>query len=361
MSPGRPHVGCCYLKNKEMKALVKTAVGQNHVELAEWPEPYPAPDEIKLKIAAAGICGTDLHILKGAWPCQIPVVIGHEFCGIVVDVGSQVKGFKPGDRVVGSNPARTCGSCYHCRAGNPFMCPSRVSAGYMIDGAFADYFCICAQQCHLLPSQVSWRQATLGEPLAVAVRAVMERTRPQAGDCVLVSGPGPLGLLTMQLAKQAGAKVIIAGIDKDQRRLAIAQELGADEALDSSRQDLRTVVSQLTCGTGADCIYECAGTAASFELCVDVLRPGGTMVQLGIVPDTPAVNLAKITCKELSVIGSYGYVWSSWRRTIQLLAQGKLKTEELISHEFPLAGFQQAFRAAEDGSAVKVIFNPQVD
>ena len=156
-----------------MKAVVKIAAGEGNVALKDWPEPSPAPDEIELRIGSAGICGTDLHIIKGSWACQTPVVIGHEFCGTVVQVGSRVKTFKPGDRVVGSNPARTCGMCYHCRAGNPFMCSSRVSAGYMIDGAFAEYFCIAAERCHALPAQVTFRQAALGEPLAVAVRAVM--------------------------------------------------------------------------------------------------------------------------------------------------------------------------------------------
>jgi L-iditol 2-dehydrogenase len=343
-----------------MKAVVKTAAGEGNIALKDWPEPSPAPDEIKLRIGAAGICGTDLHIIKGSWACQVPVVIGHEFCGTVVEVGSQVKTCKLGDRVVGSNPARTCGTCFHCRAGNPFMCPVRVSAGYMIDGAFAEYFCIAAERCHPLPSQVTFRQAALGEPLAVAVRAVIERTIVRPGDVVLVSGPGCVGLLTMQLAKLAGAKVIVAGIDKDEPRLTCARDLGADRVVNASREDLLKIVGECTKGEGADLVYECAGVAASIELCLDAVKKEGMLIPLGIPSGPTQTSFGKITLKELCVVGSYGYVWSSWRRAIHLLSERKVRTEELISHEFPLAGFEQAFRVAQDGSAVKVVFNAEM-
>ena len=128
-----------------MKALVKTGPKEEDLELKlDWPEAEPDPDQVKLRIAAAGICGTDIHILRGTWRCDYPVVIGHEFCGTVIEVGSRVRGFKVGDRVVAANPAKTCGHCRHCISGNAFMCPERVSAGYMIDGAFAETLCIDA-------------------------------------------------------------------------------------------------------------------------------------------------------------------------------------------------------------------------
>src|SRR5580704_11210757 len=215
-----------------MRALVKTGAKVEDLELREWPDPTPAPDEVKLRVAAAGICGTDIHIIKGEWPCNPPVVLGHEFCGTIVAVGSQVRRIKLNDRVVASNPAQTCGNCYHCRVGNPFMCLQRISAGYMIDGAFAEYICIREERCHVLPDHVSFRQAALGEPMSVAIHAVIERTTVHAGDLVLVSGAGSVGLLTMLVAKLEGARVIVAGITKDRPRLALAQELGADIVVD---------------------------------------------------------------------------------------------------------------------------------
>jgi len=340
-----------------MKAVVKTKSGEGHVMLKEWPEPSPASDELKLKIAAAGICGTDLHIIKGSWPCQIPVVIGHEFCGTVTEVGSQVTSFKPGDRVVGSNPARTCGACFHCRAGNPFMCSSRISAGYMIDGAFAEYFCIAAERCHLLPPEVSFRQAALGEPLAVAVRAVLERSIIRPGAVVLISGVGCVGLLTLQLAKLMGAKVVAAGVDRDEMRLRWASDLGAEHVVNTSREDLAATIRDCTGGEGADIVYECAGVADSVEHCLDAVKKEGTFLALGILSGPIQTLFSKITLKELVVVGSYGYVWSSWRTAIHLLNEKKIKTEELISHAFPFDRFEDAFVAAQKGSAVKVIFD----
>jgi len=230
----------------------------------------------------------------------------------------------------------------------------------MVDGAFAEYFCIPAQQCHLLPPQVSFRQAALGEPLAVAVRAVMERTTVRPGDTVVVSGPGCVGLLTAQLAQLSGARVILAGVERDERRLACAKELGAHRVVNTSREDLLALVHECTGGEGADITYECAGVPASVALCLDATRKEGTVVLLGILSSSMQTELQNIPLKELQLVGSYGYVWKSWRRAIELLAQQRVKTEELISHEFPLEQFDQAFRAAQDGSAVKVIFNPEI-
>jgi L-iditol 2-dehydrogenase len=340
-----------------VRALLKTGPGVGDLELKEWPEPTPTPDEVKLKIAAAGICGTDIHIIKGEWPSSPPVVLGHEFCGTVVEAGTRVRHFKTGDRVVASNPAQTCGKCYHCRAGNPFMCSHRVSAGYMIDGAFADYICICEERCHSLPDHVSFRQAALGEPLSVAVHAVIERTTVHAGDLVLVAGPGAVGLLTMLVAKLEGARVIVAGVAKDRTRLTLAKELGADVVVDGSSEDLLGIVGRLSNGEGADLVYECSGVAGSLDLCWAAVRREGTLAQVGIYPSRIETDFNKVVMKELTVIGSFGYVWNSWRRSIQLLSERRVKSEALISHEVPLSQFEEAFRITQDGTATKVIFN----
>jgi L-iditol 2-dehydrogenase len=341
-----------------MKAIVKVAPGEGHVELKEWPEPSPQQDEVKLRVAAAGICGTDIHIIKGRWQCRPPVVLGHEFCGTVVEIGSQVRGWKAGDRVVAANPARTCGLCHHCRSGNPFMCPERVSAGYMIDGAFAEYICIAAGQCHHLPENVSFRQVACGEPLSVAVRAVIERTSVHAGDLVLVSGPGCIGLLTMMIAKLQGARVVVAGIARDQRRLELARSLGADVVVDTSKEDVREIVRSLSDGDGVELAYECAGAVESLDACLDAIRKGGTVVQAGVYPGRVETDINRIMMKELRFIGTYGYVWTTWQRSLRLLHEGKVNTEAIISHEFPLNRFEEAFRVTQDGSAVKVILSP---
>lgn len=326
--------------------------------MLDWPESMPEPHQVKLRIGAAGICGTDLHIIRGTWPSRPPVVLGHEFCGTVVEVGAAVRNLALGDRVVGSNPAYTCGNCYHCRAGNDFMCAERVSAGYHIDGAFAEYLCIDASRCHRLPDHVSFREAALGEPLAVAVHAVIERTTVHAGDLVLVSGPGCVGLLTAQVAKIEGARVIVAGLGRDRLRLECARRVGADRVVDVEQEDLIEIVRRESDGLGADVVYECAGSAASLANCWEAVRKEGTLVPLGVHPGVIQTDFNRIMMKELRVIGSYGYVWTSWRRAVRLLAERKVQTGELVSHAFPLERFAEAFAVAQNGEAIKVVFIP---
>lgn len=343
-----------------MKAVVKTGPEADQLALKDWPEPSPAPSQVKLKIGAAGICGTDIHIIKGQWRCDPPVVLGHEFCGTIVEVGSQVRGFRVGDRVVSSNPAIVCGQCYHCLAGNPFMCKERVSAGYMIDGAFAEFLCIRSEVCHQLPEHVTFREAALGEPLAVAVRAVMERSTVHAGDLVVVSGPGCVGLLTLLMAKLEGARVIISGAGTDRLRLQCARDLGADCVVDTSEENLLEVVRECSHGHGADLVYECSGSAIALSLCWEVVRKEGTVVQVGVYPGPIETDLNKVMMKELKFIGTYGYVWTSWKRAVRLWDERKIQIDSMVSHEYPLNRFEDAFRATQDGSAIKVILNPEL-
>jgi L-iditol 2-dehydrogenase len=343
-----------------MRAVVKTAPGKGGLELLDWPEPSPGPDEVKIRIGGAGICGTDIHIVNGAWRCDPPVVLGHEWCGTVTEAGGRVKSFKPGDRVVASNPARTCGACHYCLAGNPFMCPERVSAGYMIDGAFAEYLCIDHRRCHRLPDHVCFREAAMGEPLAVAVHAVIERTQVHNGDLVLVSGPGCIGLLTAHIAKLEGARVALAGLTRDAKRLGCGVQLGIDRVIDVEKESVLDVVREMSGGRGADLVYECSGSAASLANCWDAVRKQGTVASLGVYPGPIQTDFRNIMMKELTVIGSYGYVWTSWRRTVNLLAEGRLHLEPLISHELPLEEFRKGFADTQDGSAIKVILNPEL-
>jgi len=343
-----------------MRALVKTVPGAGGLELLDWKEPQTEPDQVKLRVTGAGICGTDVHILDGSWMSRPPVVLGHEWCGVVVEAGRQVKHLKEGDRVTASNPARTCGTCYYCTSGNPFMCPDRVSAGYMIDGAFAEYISIDARRCHKIDSHVTFREAAMGEPLAVAVRAVMERSSVRAGDLVLVTGPGCIGLLTMQIARLQGARVILAGLGRDAMRLACGRRLGAERVVNVEEENLVEVVREMSGGRGADIVYECAGSAASLAACWEAIRKEGTLVAVGVHGAPFVTDFGKVMMKELSVVGSYAYVWTSWERTVRLLAEKRVNLEALISHELPLERFEDAFRWTQDGSAIKVIFNPEL-
>jgi L-iditol 2-dehydrogenase len=341
-----------------MKALVKVAPGHWGLELRDIPVPQVQPHQIKIQVAGCGICGTDVHIVRGAWRCDPPVVLGHEWCGTVVEVGKSVAKFAVGDRVVASNPAQTCGNCFYCLAGNPFMCPDRISAGYMIDGAFAEFICIDARRAHRIADHVTFRAAALGEPIAVAVHAVLERTTVRAGDVVLVSGPGCIGLLTMLVAKLQGATVLISGLDTDQSRLDLAEKLGADHAINVQQNDPIEVVRSLTGGRGADFVFDCSGSAKSISTTWQAVKKQGTVVSVGVLPGPIETDFNQIMMKELTVIGTYGYVWTSWERTVTLLAQNRLPAAEIVSHELPLDQFQLGFDMTMDGRASKVVLNP---
>lgn len=339
-----------------MQALVKTKAGPGGVELLAWKERAVAPDEVKIEVAYSGICGTDLEILKGTWPCSVPVVLGHEFSGTVAEVGSEVKSIAAGDRVVAGNPAQTCGLCFHCRAGNPTMCRERSSIGYMIDGSFAKYIVVKRDTVHKVPDNVGLREAALCEPMTVAIRAVMEQTSVQAGDNVLISGPGPIGLLTVGVAKAHGAKTITCGIGLDERRLACARALGSDVVVDVSKEDVVQAVQDATSGVGVDIAVECAGAPDSLNVCLQAVRRGGTVVQVGIFhPATFEADFNRVVLNEVKIIGVYGRLWASWEKSLALIADGKVRTDLLISHELPLSEWEEAFRLLESGEGIKVL------
>jgi L-iditol 2-dehydrogenase len=205
---------------------------------------------------------------------------------------------------------------------------------------------------------VTFREAALGEPLSVAVHAAIERTTVHSGDLVVISGPGCIGLLTLQIARLEGARVILAGLGRDSLRLECGRALGAEAIVNTEEQSLLEVVSELSGGVGADVVYECAGSAASLDNCWQAVRKCGTVAALGVHPEPIVTDFGKVMMKELNVIGSYGYVWTSWQRTVKLLAERKVNIEAMISHEFPLERFEAAFEAARDKTAIKVLLNP---
>lgn len=342
-----------------MKALVKQREGAGGLELVDdWPKPSTKPDEVLIEVAYAGICGTDLHILKGHWPCRTPVVLGHEFCGHVADVGERISDLKIGDRVVAGNPAQTCGVCRHCRVGNPFMCRQRISLGFMIDGAFRRFVPVQRHAVHRIPPDVSMEEAALCEPMAAAVRALTERTTVNAGDRVLVSGAGPIGLLCAAVARAQGAVVIVCGLDADQRRLACAKELGIDAVVNLDRDDLKQTVSTLTDGEGVDIAVECAGAPNSLGVCLDHVRKGGTLVQVGIYSGPFTVDFSRIVMNELQVIGVYGHVWGTWEKTLLLMQDKKVDVRPLITHKLPITQWNQGLDAIHRGEAIKVLLEP---
>jgi len=341
-----------------MPAVVKAARGEGHVELRHIPRPEPGPGEVMLAVRAAGICGTDLHIYHDEYPTQPPVVLGHELAGEVAAVGEGVTLVAAGDPVTTETYFHLCGRCRFCRGGQPNLCPERRSIGSGVNGGFTEYVVVPERNVHRLPESVSYQEGALTEPLACVVRGALELPKLSAGDVAVISGPGAIGLLTLQVALATGATVVMLGTSADQRRLDLARELGATAAIDITQDDPSPVVQELTAGWGADIVYECSGAGAAALGLLEQVRRGGQYAQIGLFGKPVAWDLDRVCMKELRVTGSNATVPSAWRTALRLLASGKVRTAPLISDVYPLGAWQDAFARFERRDGVKLLLDP---
>jgi L-iditol 2-dehydrogenase len=339
-----------------MTALIKSAPGEGHVDLAEVPEPECPPDGVKIRVHFAGICGTDLHVYHDRFRNYPPVILGHEFSGVVEETGPEVRSVAAGCRVtVLPSSAVVCGDCEYCRQGYYMFCPIRRGMGHGVDGCFTKYVVVREDQVYPLPGSVPLETGALAEPLASAVQAIEELTSFHPGDVVLLSGPGPIGLLCLLLLLSHKCRVIVAGTAGDTLRLALAKELGAIAAVDVSREDLSAVVQRETGGRGVDAAVECAGAAESVAACLRNVSNLGRYVQAGIVGREFPLPFDLILYKQLAVYGSVGHSLRTWDRVMRILAQGALPLEKLISHKMPLSRWREAFDLCENRQGVKVL------
>jgi L-iditol 2-dehydrogenase len=342
-----------------MIALVKTAAGPGHVELIDVPEPEPAPHQVKLEVAACGICGTDLHVLHDTFRNFPPVILGHEFVGRVVSEGAATRGqTDPAARyaVLGAT-AVIDAACPFVRSGDFILSPSRRGMGHGVNGAFARYAVARPDQLFRLEDALPVEEGALVEPLAAAVHAVAERGDVRPGDVVLVSGPGPIGLLCLMVLVQLGVKTLVAGTSADAGRLTLARTLGAVRTVDVESENLAEILRAETGPHGVDVAFEVSGAAPSAAACLHALRPHGTYVQVGHFGRDIPVPFDRIGFKELRVTGSVGYTEATWTRTMKLLAQG-LRPSRIVTHRLPLDRWQEGFEAFEKKRAAKVLLVP---
>ncbi|MFQ3620226.1 MAG: zinc-binding dehydrogenase [Spirochaetales bacterium] len=344
-----------------MKGLVKYAAGPGNMELREVPEPVPKVGEVKIAVQYTGICGSDLHIYHSdiAIPVRPPVITGHEFSGTIVEVGEGVEGFKPGDRVVSETAYSYCGVCMHCREGFYNLCNQRKTLGYWFNGAFAPYTVVPAARLHPLSDSISFLEGALMEPLACIVHAVVELTHLQVGDIVLVSGPGAIGLATLQVAKAYGTKVLVTGTPVDEERLEKAKALGADWVLDVTQGKLEQVVEELTEGRGVDVVLECSGSEKALQAGIQVVRKRGQLTQIGLFGKPISLDFERICYKELKVTGSLGSRWSSWKKALQMVAHGQVQLKPLVSDILPLKDWKKAFDLFEAKKGLKIVLDPK--
>jgi L-iditol 2-dehydrogenase len=342
-----------------MKAVVKEAKGYGNIGYRDMPEPTPSIKEIKVEVVVTGICGTDLHIYHDTFRYDPPVTLGHEFSGIVVEVGEGVTKFKIGDRVTAEAPARKCGQCMYCQNGNYNLCDNRLGLGWGVNGSFAKYCLVEESMAHPIPDNVNHRTAALCEPLACVTHGVLELTTVSPTDLVVVSGPGAIGLLTLQVVKSTGAQVVVCGTSADAERLSLATALGADRVIDVQVEDTVRVIRELTNGYGADVVFECSGAQASVTQCLELIRKAGQYTQIGLFGRPIQVDFDKITTKEIKVTGVQSQKRSAWEKALNLVSRGYVDLEPLISEELGLSQWQQAFEMVEQKRGLKVLLYPE--
>jgi L-iditol 2-dehydrogenase len=342
-----------------MDAVMKVAPGVGNVELRRIDEPAPPPGHVLIEVTAAGVCGTDLHIYYDEFRTRPPVVIGHEIAGRVAALGDGVAGAQIGERVTTETYFSTCATCRFCRSGRPNLCADRRSIGSAVDGGFARYVVVPEHNLHPLPPNVDDVAGALTEPLACVVHAVLELAPPTPEDLVVVAGPGAIGLLTLQVVKSTGARVVVLGTSQDERRLALALTLGADHAINVERTNPESLVADLSAGYGADVVYECSGAGAAAQQLLRLVRRAGRYAQIGLFGKPIAWELDQVCYKELTVTGSNASVPSAWRSALALLAAGNVKTRPLVSDILPLREWRQAFEAFEQRRGVKIILQPE--
>ena len=337
-----------------MLALVKTAPGPG-LSLEEVPEPVPGINDVKIRVRKTGICGTDLHIASwDAWAAKTilpPLVVGHEFVGEVVEVGSNVYDFHPGDLVSGEGHV-TCGVCRHCLAGRRHLCAHTQGLGVNRDGAFAEYV--------VLPVTNVWHHwpgidedvAAVFDPFGNAVHTAL--TFPVLGEDVLITGAGPIGLMATAVARHAGARYIVVSEPNETRR-KIAARMGATVTVDPRERDLGDVQRELGMVEGFDVALEMSGAPAAIRAAMDNMAHGGSIAVLGIPTQEISLDVNEIVFKLLTIRGIYGReMYETWYKMTVMLQSG-LDIRPAITHRFPFQAHELAFATAASGDSGKVI------
>ncbi len=335
---------------------------EHTIRIVDRPIPQAGPGEAVIKIELCGICGTDLHIYyEGMFPPGF--VPGHENVGTVYQLGEGVDGFHVGDRVA-AGPPGSCGRCYYCVHGRPSLCLTAMSEtnGLSRDGGFAEYMLVrdARQSLYPIPESVSFKDAVLTDTIATALRGIVQSAL-RMGDNVVVSGCGPIGLSAVQLLKLGGARHVTA-IEVVERKRALAAKLGADLVLDplAGAETLPDRIRKLYNGVGADLAVECAGVADSLGLCLALVRAGGQVLNLGAGGGPLPVVPAMLAVREINLASSLAYTADEAKTVLAYLADGRFKTEGMVSDIIPLADFveQGLERLVADRSLVKVAVAP---
>ena len=345
-----------------MKGLVKAKAGPGNIEVREMEEPHLNEKEVLIQIVAAGICHSDLlmvnwgPIIEKEYHPALPLVMGHEFSGKVLEVGSQVDGFEVGGPVV-VNPILTCGHCAYCLEGKQQVCSHRTLLGFQANGGFAERISVRAENVYKLPENIDLEIAALCEPFNTVIRA-FEKANPVYGDTLLISGPGPMGMLALLMGQYCGCgKIIMTGLTVDQQRLQMAEKLGAIP-INIEKENVKERVRDITQGTGVAIVIETSGSSKALSEDLDLLKRCGKLILVGLSEDPAQFLPIAFALNETEMIGIRAYNPKTWETCLKILASGRINLKPLITHRLPLDEGERGFQLLQKREGLKILVIP---
>jgi len=346
---------------RRMPAVVQFELARGAVELREMPVPEAGENEVLLRVRGVGVCGSDVHQYHNSqsWPVRVPVILGHEFCGEVAELGRGVEGFTAGDLVVSETAADIDLDSPMTRVALYNLDPSRRGFGYDIHGAMAEYVSVPARLLHRVPKGVPAEVAAMTEPCCVAYQATVVNARIKPGDLVVVIGPGPIGLLCATMARLSGAGlVVLVGTTRDKSRMEAGVRAGATRAVDVEAEDAAAIIAGLGDGLGADVIVDAAGASASLKSALDWVRPAGHISKVGWGPQPLGFSMDPLVKKAVTLQGSFSHTWPVWERVLGMLGTGQLDPRPYLSQVRPLAEWKASFDGMHEGHLIKAVLTP---
>jgi threonine 3-dehydrogenase len=339
-----------------MKSLVK-AKSERGLWREETPRPEFGPNDVLIKVKKAAICGTDLHIYNwDKWAARtipVPMVVGHEYLGVIEAVGRDVTALKVGQRVSGEGHI-VCGFCRNCRAGRGHLCRNTLGVGVNRPGAFADYVAIPASNAYLIPDSIPDEIAAILDPLGNAVHTAL--SFDLVGEDVLITGAGPIGLMAIAICRHVGARNIVI-TDVNDYRLDLARKMGATRAVRADRQTLRAVMDEIDMHEGFDVGLEMSGNPRALRDMIGSMNNGAKGALLGILADEAAIDWNQVIFKGLTLKGIYGReMYETWYKMLAMLQSG-LDVSPVITHRLPMAEYEKGFAALNAGQACKVVLD----